>query len=112
MPDAKTALDAAERAFDLFRRDYLVASVVVLLLVNGVWAWAFSRVWGRLNEVQDKRVEDQIAGEKRANLVAERLAAHMDKATETSVVVLRAVDELLRSKGRRPSAPVPVEAPK
>lgn len=101
--DPQQAIEVAKETFDAFRRDYLVASVVVLLLVNGVWAWGFSRVWKKLSEVQDQRVEDQIKGEARAAALADRMAAHMDRGTETGIHMLRAIDELLRQKQRKPT---------
>lgn len=99
--DTQAAVEVAKETFDAFRRDYLVASVVVLLLVNSVWAWGFSRVWKKLSEVQDQRVDDQIKGEARAAALADRMAAHMDRGTETGIHMLRAIDELLRQKQRK-----------
>ncbi len=101
--DPKSAIEVSNATFDLFRRDYLIASVVVLLLVNGVWAWAFSRVWNQLNRVQDRRVQDHIDGEARASALLNRMAVHLDKNTEATTMML--MEAQARAKRRRKDDP-------
>jgi F0F1-type ATP synthase membrane subunit b/b' len=88
----KAATDAAQLAQDAFRRDYLVASVVVLLLVNGAWAYALSRVIRALGAAQEARVEDQ-------KTAADRLALQLDKNTNAVEALL--MDAQRRARARR-----------
>ena len=99
--DPKVTLDISREAFDAFRRDYLVASVVVLLLVNGAWAWAVRGLVRALSEVQNARVADHKEAEKRYESVANRMAVHMDKSTEATVALLS------REQSKRRREPVP-----
>lgn len=97
--DPKLALEITKETAELFRRDYLVASVLVLVVSNIAWAWAMRGVLNRLAATQDKRVEDQIAGEKRAEALLNRMATHMDRSSEASVRLLQEA-EALRAQRR------------
>lgn len=90
--DPKVVTDASQVAFDSFRRDYLVASVVVLLLVNAGWALALRGVLRALGAAQEARVMDQKAG-------ADRLAIQLDRNTNAVEALL--MDAQRRSKARR-----------
>lgn len=86
--DPVLAMKVAEATEAAFRRDYLVASVVVLLVVNGAWAYAVRGLVRKLSEVQDARVQDHKEGAARYEGVSNRMAVHMDKSTEATVAFL------------------------
>lgn len=81
-------MDATKQAYEAFRRDFLVASVVTMLLTNIAWAVAFWRLLNKLTEAQDKRVEDLKDGEARAVKLTDRMAVHMDRSSEATVLFL------------------------
>lgn len=93
------AIKLATAAEQMFRRDYLIASVVTLLASNGIWAWAMRGVLRKLSAVEESRVQDQKEGERRAEGLAQRMAIHMDRATEATVMSL--ADAQARGKKRR-----------
>ncbi len=86
--DPKVAIETAKETFDLFRRDYLVASVVVMLAINAIWAWAYSRIFRELARVNEARVQDGKDGERRAEKLTDRMAIHMDRSAEAAVMLL------------------------
>jgi hypothetical protein len=90
--DPKAITDTSLVAFDAFRRDYLVASVVVLLVINGCWAWAMRAVLKSLASVQEARVADQKEAK-------QELALHLDKNTDAVTMLL--MDARKRAKARR-----------
>ena len=92
----EAAQKAAEVAFDAFRRDYLVASVVVLLLVNGAWAYALRAVLRTLSDVQEKRVLDRDAQGTRLEALAKEMTQHVVKNSESNFVLARIVEESRR----------------
>jgi hypothetical protein len=103
------AIKAAQETYDALRRDYLIASVVILLLVNVAWAYALRSVMVRLTEVQEKRVQDHKEARKEHGELAARMAVHMERSTEAAIHLLREA-ELMRSK-RRGNKDVPALGP-
>jgi hypothetical protein len=100
--DPKAAMDTANVLADQFRRDYLVASVVVLIVshavVNWFWSRAFIRMTEKLTLAQEARVVDQK--EDKAEL-----AGHLDKASTAVEMFLD--DARRRAKARRSTDPKP-----
>ncbi len=90
--DPKAITDVSQVAFDAFRRDYLVASVVVLLVINGAWAVALRGVLKALASVQEARVADQKEAK-------QELALHLDKNTDAVTMLL--MDARKRAKAKR-----------
>lgn len=98
--DPQLALEASKQAAEEFRRDYLVASVVVLLashaIVNSFWARAFARVVDKLTAAQEARVQDKKEDR-------QELAVHMDRSTEAMTLMLAEAQQ--RARRRRATDP-------
>lgn len=94
--DPKAVLDVSQVTFDSFRRDYLVASVVVLLVVNGAWALAVRGLVRALGAAQEARVQDKKDDRR-------EISIHMDRSTEAMTLMLSEVQQ--RAKRRRSTDP-------
>lgn len=88
------AIKLAQASQELLRKDVLSGTIVIMgAAIIGLVCWV---IWlqVRLSWVQDARVADHKEGESRAEKLADRMAIHMDRSTEATVLLL--------SKGQRP----------
>lgn len=77
--DPQVAIDATKAAYDGFQKNFVVATVVSLVVSHAVWIVAYGRLLRKFTDVftsvQEARVQDQ----KEAN---KRMSVHMDRAAE------------------------------
>lgn len=70
--DPQAALDATKQLAEQFQQRFIATTVTIFVLQNVVWLWIHLRRTAKLDEVQEKRVQDQKA-------TNERNAVFMDK---------------------------------
>ena len=86
--DPTAAIEAAKAAEEAFRRDYLVASVVILLGVNVAWGLAVRALVNALGKAQEARVLDQKEDRGRYEALVDRTSVHLDRVSEMSTLLL------------------------
>jgi len=97
--DPKVALEIAKAGQEMLRRDFYSAAFIfmgVAILLLAAWVVWLQRhlsavrdaLQAQLTTVQNQRVADHVDGERRARELAERMAVHMDRATEATVMML------------------------
>lgn len=78
--DPQVAIDATRQAYEGFRKDFIVATTVALVLSHLIWIVAYGRLLRHfhttVNRVQEARVDDQKEATK-------RIAIFMDKSAES-----------------------------
>lgn len=80
--DPQVAIDATKAAYDGFEKNFVVATVVSLVVSHGLWIWAYSRKSREVDRVQEKRVQD-------GKDWSERMATHLDRNTEMAEALVR-----------------------
>lgn len=102
------AIQLAQASQELLRKDVLSGAVVIMgAAIIGLVCWV---IWlqVRLSWVQDSRVADHKEGEARAEKLAVRMAVHMDRSTEATVLLLSKGSQ----RGRTRTGDVPITEPK
>lgn len=84
--DPQVAIDTTKAMYEGFRRDFIIATVIMLVVQNVGWAWAMVAIVRKLSAVHESRVQDGKDGERRAEKLLDRMAVHMDRASEATTV--------------------------
>lgn len=82
------AVKLAQASQELLRKDYLTGIIVLMgAAILGLVAWV---IWlqQQLRAEGGLRVQDHKEGEARATSLTERMALHMDRSTEATVLLL------------------------
>lgn len=80
--EPQVALDAVKATYDGFQRNFVIATVVMLIVQNVAWAWAVRGILRKLSAVEEARVAD-------GKEWAQRLALHLDRNTEMAEALVR-----------------------